>query len=157
MQTPPLPPHLAGGTPLLFVTPETLQTLACLVDGTPLLATPGAVLELICEWFWGLQAEPVAVPLLPTRACRTSCLRCGLKPPCPAVFSGTGRGYPAASETSFNRGIFVPNPLTLFTPLAGCNKSLERREEATSKTRWSQLGPRWRGTDLQQTPSLTVW
>ena len=53
MQTPPLPPHLAGGTPLLLVTPETLQTLACLVDGTPLLATPGAVLELICEWFCG--------------------------------------------------------------------------------------------------------
>ena len=39
-QTHLLPPCLAGGTSLL-------------------LATPGVVLEPICEWFWGLQAEPL--------------------------------------------------------------------------------------------------
>ena len=78
LQTPHLPPHPVGGTHLLFVTPGTLQTPPLptfLVGGIPLLATPGVVLEAICEWFWGLQAEPLLLcSPFPTGASRASCL-----------------------------------------------------------------------------------
>lgn len=75
---PALPPGLVGGAPF---------------------ATTGAVLELICEWPWGLQAEPVAVPLLPREPLGAS-LDGGLNAPAPAGFSGNNEGAVASGPFS---------------------------------------------------------
>ena len=110
--------------PLLLVTPGTLQTLACLVGGTPLLATPGVVLEAICEWFWGLQSEPLLLcaPSPQEHPEQAVCPAARMPPPLSSLRKGSG-GTVAASGTSFNKSVLVHNHLALFTPLAGHNKS----------------------------------
>ena len=99
--------------PLLLVTPGTLQTLACLVGGTPLLATPGVVLELICEWFRGCRLSPCCCtrpppPYLPytTMQSKLSALLAECPLPLSILKKGSG-GTVAAPETFFNRGVLV--------------------------------------------------